>query len=69
VQANAVSDSYVKTTVILGMVMFFIGVGQQFKSHNVRYFLMIISALLMIVGLGNLIRFPVAMPSQILQIQ
>ncbi|MEJ0009483.1 MAG: hypothetical protein WDN72_02505 [Alphaproteobacteria bacterium] len=59
---NAVSDMYVRATVLFAMAMFFIGVAQQFKFPPVRLWLAIVAALMLGIGLADVVHYPVAVP-------
>ncbi len=59
-EANDVGDKYVLNTVVPAAVMFFAAVAQGFDWLAARLALLGVGFLMLIVGLVNLIRYPVA---------
>ena len=59
-QANQQGDSYVLNTVFLAAVMFFAAVAQRFDWLGPRLGLLALGFVMLLVGLANIIRYPVA---------
>jgi hypothetical protein len=57
--ANQQSDDYILNTVILASVLFFTGIVNRFRWRFVRILLVIIAAAMIVIGLYNLITYPV----------
>lgn len=58
--ANQQSDDYVLDTVILSSVLFLGGIASNFDGRKVRWGMMAVAGVLLIFGLYNIIRYPVA---------
>ena len=56
--ANATSDAYVLTAVVLATVMFFAGTAQQMKGRNLRLFLLCLATVACIGGVVRLFTLP-----------
>lgn len=57
--ANQTGDNYVLNTVLLALALFFAGIASRFGWVPVRLVLLGIALVLMLVGLFNIIRFPI----------
>lgn len=58
---NARSDRYVFTTVILASALFFAGVSMKIDARSTRVFLNAVAGVILLVALGLLVSFPVAL--------
>jgi hypothetical protein len=56
-QARAVSDDYIRTTVVLATVLFLVVLSQRFRIRQVRIAVLIVSGLLMAYGVATIISF------------
>lgn len=59
-QANQQGDNYVLTSVVLSSVLFLGGIASNFDRRAVRGGMMTIAAILLAIGLHNIVTFPVA---------
>lgn len=56
-QARATSEKYVRTTLLLATILFVVTLAQRFKTHKVRYGLLLVAATVMAYTLTTLATF------------
>jgi hypothetical protein len=55
---GAISDDYIRITVVLAAVLFLVGIGSSFKLHNVRYILITVGSVLLIISVVLILQQP-----------
>ena len=57
-EAGSNADDYVRTTVVLAVVLFLVGISTQFPLRSIRYGLLGLGAVLLVVSLAQLAQLP-----------